>query len=85
MIQTNLFIKTLVNIIKQKSTQFPWKLSLVNKMRLKEFYNKVDDISLIVICFFFSQTSLVFKSNPVFIDILDSFSHSLLTFLPFDC
>ena len=45
---------------------------------------KIDDISLVVICFFFPQTNLVLKSNPLFIDILDRFYHSLLTFLPFD-
>ena len=28
--------------------------------------------------------NLVFKSSPVFIDILDNFCHSLFTFLPFD-
>ena len=49
----------------------------------KEHYTKID-ISLVVICFFFSQTNLVFKYNPLFIDILDSFCHSLFTFLPFD-
>ena len=49
----------------------------------KEHCTKRDDISL-VIHFFFSQTNLVFKSNPVFIDILDSFRCNLFTFLPFD-
>ena len=37
--------------------------------------------SLVIICFFFSQANLVFKSNLVFIDILDSFCHSSFTFL----
>ena len=45
---------------------------------------KIDSISLVVICFFFPQTNLVFKSNPLFIDILDRFYYSLLTFLSFD-
>ena len=49
----------------------------------KEHYTKIV-ISLVVIRLFFSQTNLVFKSNPLFIDILDSFCHSLFTFLPFD-
>ena len=31
--------------------------------------------------FFFFQTNLVFKSKPAYIDILDSFCHSLCTFL----
>ena len=50
----------------------------------KNIAPKIDDISLIVIRFFFSQINLVFKCNPVFIDILNSFFHSLFTFLPFD-
>ena len=45
---------------------------------LKEHCPKIDDILLVIIRFFFSQTS------PVFIDILDTFCHSLSTFLPFD-
>ena len=49
----------------------------------KEHCIKMGDISLVVIRFLFSQTNLVFKSNAVFFDILDSFCHSLLTFLPF--
>ena len=44
----------------------------------KEHCLKIDDTWLVIICFFFSETSLVF------IDILDSFSHSSSTFLPFD-
>ena len=31
-----------------------------------------------------SCVNLVFKSSPVFIDILDNFCHGLFTFLPFD-
>ena len=48
----------------------------------KEHFTKIYDISLVVIRYSFSQTNVVFKSNPVFIDILDSFCHSLFTFLP---
>ena len=44
----------------------------------KEHCTKTDDIWLVIIRFFFSQTNLVF------VDILDSFSHSLLTFLFFE-
>ena len=40
----------------------------------KEHCTKTDDIWLVIIRFFFSQTNLVF------VDILDSFSHSLFTF-----
>ena len=55
-----------------------------NTPHFKEHCTKIDDISLVVIRFFFSQTNLVCKSNPVFIDILDSFCHNLFTFLPLD-
>ena len=62
-----------------------WKKKKKNATpHFKEHYSKTDDISLVVIRFFFSQTNLVFKSNPVFIDVLDSFCHSLFTFLPFN-
>ena len=54
------------------------------KNAFKEHCTKIDDISLVVIHFFFCQANLVSKSNPVFIDILDSFRHSLYTFLLFD-
>ena len=50
----------------------------------KEHCTKVGNISLIDLRFFFSQTKLVRKSNPVLIEILDSFCHRLFTFLPFD-
>ena len=61
-----------------------------NQRRCLENYHswkkctKIDDVSLVVIRFFFSQTNLVFKCNPVFIRILDSFRHSLFALLPFD-
>ena len=85
-IRANSFIKTLANNMKQKPTKVPWTLSLTKKNatpHFKEHCTKID-ISLVVIRFFFSQTNLVFKYNPLFIDILDSFCHSLFTFLPFD-
>ena len=63
-IRGNSFIKTWVNIT----------------LHLKEYCTKVDERSLIVICVFFPKANLVFKSNPVFIDILDSFCHSYLHF-----
>ena len=80
-IRANSFIKTLVNIMKRKSTKVPCKLSLGKKMRPRTSKNIspkfiAPDISIAVI--------RLFKSNPVFIAILDSFCHSLLTFLPFD-
>ena len=50
----------------------------------KEHCTKKDDISRVVIRFFFSQINPVFKSKSVFINILDSFCHCLFTFLPFD-
>ena len=45
---------------------------------VKEHFTKLNDIWLLIIRFFFSQTNLVF------IDILDSFCHCLFIFLPFD-
>ena len=85
-IRANSFIKTLVNNMKRKPTKVPWTLSLTKKNvtpHFKEHCTKID-ISLVVIRFFFSQTNVVFKSNPLFIDILDSFCPSLFTFSPFD-
>ena len=78
-IRPNSFIKTWVSIVKEKSTKVPCKLLLTKKCDLdfKEHCTKVDDVSLIVLWFFFSQTKLVFQSNSVFHDILDSSCHSL--------
>ena len=84
-IRANSFIQTLVTNMKRKSTKVPWT-SLTRKNatpHFKEHCTKID-ISLVAIRFFFSRTNLVFKSNPLFIDILDSSCHSLFTFLPFD-
>ena len=78
-IPANSFIETLVNNMKQKINE-----GALNRPRdFPEHCTKID-ISLVVIRFFFSQTNLVFKSNPLFIDILDSLCHSLFTFLPLD-
>ena len=78
-IHANSFIKTLVNIVKWESTKVPRKLSLAKKYNpySKGHCTKINYIWLVIIRFFFSQTNLVF------IDILDSFCHSLFTFLPF--
>ena len=74
-IRANSFIKTLVNNMKRKINE-----GALNRPRdFQEHCTKID-ISLVVIRFFFSQTNLVFKYNPLFIDILDSFCHSLFTF-----
>ena len=78
-IRANSFIKTLANIVQRKSTTMSWKLSHLKKnatLHFKEHCSEIDNLSLVVIRFFFSQTNLVFESNPLFIDILDSFSHS---------
>ena len=67
--------------MKRKPTKVHWTLSLTKKNATPHFKvhcTKID-ISL-VIHFFFSQTNVVFKYNPLFIDILDSFCHSLFTF-----
>ena len=82
-IRVNSFIKTLVNNMKLKPTKVPWTLSLTKKNatpHFKEYCTKIN-ISLVVISFFFSQTNVVFKYNALFIDTLDSFCHSLFTFL----
>ena len=81
-IRANYFIKTLVNNMKRKINEGALNIITCEKNatpHFKEHYTKID-ISLVVICFFFSQTNLVFKYNPLFIDILDSFCHSLFTF-----
>ena len=46
--------------------------------RKKKHFTKIDDISLVIIRFFF------FKTTLEFINILNSFCYSLFTFLPFD-
>ena len=63
-----------VNIITHEKNATP---------HFKEHCTKID-ISLVVIHFFFSETNVVSKYNPLFIDILDGLCHSLFTFLPFD-
>ena len=70
--------------MKRKSTKVPWILSLTKKKHFKEHCTKTDISLVVVIHVFFSQTNVVFKSTPLFIGILDSFCHSLFTFLPFD-
>ena len=85
-IRASSFIKTLVNNMKRKINE--GTLNIITREKnatphFKEHWTKID-ISLVVIRFFFSQTNLVFKYNPLFIDILDGFCHSLFTFLPFD-
>ena len=84
-LRVNSSIKTWVNIMKRKSTKVPLKLSFAKTAPsfFKEHWTKIDDISLIVIHFFFSKTNLDFKSYPVSIDILHSFCHSLFTFFTF--
>ena len=85
-IHANSSIKIWVNIIKWKSTKAPWKLSPAKryKLTLENRCTKICDISLIVICYFFSQTNVVFKSNPALIDIFDSFCQNLFTFSLFE-
>ena len=60
-IRATSFIKTWVNI-KWKSTKVPWKLSLQKNTtpHFKEHCTKVDDISLIVICFFCSLLQFIY-------------------------
>ena len=76
----NSFIKTWVNFMKPKSTKRPWKLWLAKKYD-PALHRKLQSSRW---CFHFFETDLVFKSKPIFINILDSFYHSLFTFSPFD-
>ena len=83
-IRANSFIKTLVNNMKRRS-KVSSTLSLAKKNatpHFKEHCTKID-ISLVAIHILFSQTNVVSKYNPLFIDILDGFCHRLFTFLPF--
>ena len=79
----NSFIKTWVNIMKQKLMKMSPKLSVAKRSEpaLPRSLHQIDDISLIFRHFFFFQTNLVFKFNPVFSSKLDSFRHNLFTFL----
>ena len=81
-IRANSFIKTLVNNTKQKINEGALNIITRKKNATSHFkeHRTIKDISLVVIRFFFSQTNLVFKYNPLFTDILDSFCHSLFTF-----
>ena len=60
-----------------KINEGAWKLSHAKKNttpQFKKHCTKIDDILLVVMRFFLSQTYLVFKSNPLFIDILLTYS-----------
>ena len=81
----NSFIKTLVNDMKRKSTEVSWTLSLTKKNptpHFKEHCTKID-ISPVAIHFFFSQTKLVFKYNPLFIDMLNIFLQQFIYIFTF--
>ena len=72
-------------IKKRKSKKVPWKLSLSKKCN-RAFRRTFHHNRWYFTCcytFFFSQTNLVFKSNPVFIDILNYYCHNLFTFFSF--
>ena len=75
-IHANSFNKTWTKNPRRCLENYHWKKN--TNPHFKEHCTKTDDIWLVIIRFFFSQTNLVF------IDILDSFSNSLFTFLPFD-
>ena len=79
LIRANSFTKTPVNIMKRKPTKVFWnyhfkviKYALQRILHQNRWYT-----SLIAICFFFSHTNLISNYNPVLIDVLDSFCHSL--------
>ena len=84
-IRANSFIKTLLNNMKRKIKKCfeHYHLRQNATPQFKEHCTKID-ISLVVTRFFFSQTKQIFKYNSLFIDILDSFCHSLFTCLAFD-
>ena len=68
------WIKICTNsFIKKISKHHGTKIITRKKIRRR---TKIDDI-LNIIHFFFSQTNLLLKSNPIFLDILDSFCHSV--------
>ena len=80
----NSFIKPWVNIMKPKSVRMLGKLSVTQIrdanhksenpiLHFKEHSNKIIDIALTFIRFFFPQTNPVFKLNLVLISILNSF------------
>ena len=80
------FIKTLVNILRQKSTKVPWKLSLAKQVwprTSKKIAPKYTISHLFLYAFFSFEQTYFLKANPIFIEILDSFCHSLFIFLPF--
>ena len=83
-IRANSFIKTLVNNVKRKLTKVPWTLSLTKKNatpHFKEHCTKID-ISVAVIHFFFSQTSVVFNITHYLLDdILDGSYLLIFTFI----
>ena len=81
-IRANSFIQNLVNIMKRKSTNLPWKLFLPppkkkrRKIRLRTSISRkyVSYIFLVFISFVFSQTTLVSKFKPVLTDMLVVFA-----------
>ena len=79
-IHAHSLIMTLVNIMKRESPYVPWRWSPAKKYdpALQRTLHQNRWYFTCYYTFFFSQTNLVF------IDILDSFCHSLLTFLSFD-
>ena len=85
-IRANFSIKTWVNIMKQNQQKWSEKYQLHKNLSLhfKENYTEIDDLSLVFVRFFFSQTNIVFEFDPGFISIFDSFIHNLFSFLAFD-
>ena len=61
--RTYMIILFWVNIMTQKWTKLPWKLSVAQKSEPVLQKALHQDISLIITFFFFSQTNLVFKFN----------------------
>ena len=61
-----------------------WKIiSCIKILYFKEHSTKIEEISIIFICFFFCQTSLVFLCKPVFIGVIRILKSILKSILKF--
>ena len=86
-------ITTMFKVLYQQ-LQTPWQWHLRDTLQLKILWTSVSslhqDIELIIVCFSFSQTSLVFKFNLMLIEwflpqfiYLSTFWYCILKFIPY--
>ena len=68
-------------MINQKPAEVTGMLHKTSSLYFKEHCTKIDDILLVVIPIFLSQTNLIIKFDPVLIGILDRFHYSIFTIL----